>query len=137
MLLVLSVSAVAGVQDQDGDAQTGEPQTVTVHMKNIQFVPARITVTPGTRIIWVNDDPVDHDVTSGISIIGRKARGLPKTKFPDGRFSSGLFGKGKTYETHFDKPGEYPYFCNVHPFMVGNIVVQTADGGKAAVSSPP
>ncbi|HEX6982241.1 MAG TPA: hypothetical protein VF181_05730 [Balneolaceae bacterium] len=37
----------------------------TVRMEGMQFVPSSITITPGTEIIWINDDGVDHTVTSG------------------------------------------------------------------------
>ena len=50
-------------------------------------------VPVGTTVRWVNHDPFTHDVTSGISILGREARQVEKTKLPDGKFSSGLFGK--------------------------------------------
>jgi plastocyanin len=37
----------------------------TVRMNGMQFVPSQITVAPGTEITWVNEDAVDHTVTSG------------------------------------------------------------------------
>jgi len=112
-----------------GDASPEQPAANTsgstiIEIKNLQFVPAEITVARGTRISWVNLDPVDHDVTSGVSITGRKSRGLQQTKFPDGKFSSGLFGKDKSFSMTFDDMGEYSYYCNVHPFMTGKIIVR-------------
>ena len=78
----------------------------------------------GTRVDWVNRDPLAHDVTSGISILGREARNVEKTKLPDGKFSSGLFGQDTTFPYTFDTEGEYPYYCNIHPFMVGKVIVE-------------
>ena len=44
-------------------------------------------------------------------------------------FDSGLAGptaltaKGKTFEHKFDAAGEFPYFCTLHPTMVGKVTV--------------
>lgn len=37
----------------------------TVRMQDLAFTPSQITVSPNTTIIWVNDDEVQHTVTSG------------------------------------------------------------------------
>ena len=72
----------------------------------------QITITKGESIMWENNDSVDHAVTSG----------SPKTG-SDGIFDSGLFGPGKTFTKEFPIAGEYPYFCSVHPWMIGKIFV--------------
>ena len=98
-------------------------EVVVITIKGLRFNPERITVKAGTTVRWVNLDEVDHDVTSGKALTGREARGKKKIKFPDGRFSSGTFGKGRAFTFTFKEEGEYPYFCNVHPFMKGVVVV--------------
>jgi len=95
-----------------------------VKIETFKYHPTVIKIAPGTTVQWFNVDSVAHDVTSGESITGRKSRGLQKTKFPDGIFSSGLFGKNQTFSKTFDELGEYPYYCNIHPFMTGKIVVK-------------
>ncbi len=118
-------------------AATPDPAAISVVVVNIsqlQFQPEKVTVAPGTRVVWKNLDAVDHDVTSGKSVTGRKARGMKQTKFPDGRFASGLFGKGGTFAVTFDKPGEYEYYCNVHPFMTGKILVLESSAESSAES---
>ncbi|RMD85548.1 MAG: hypothetical protein D6808_05020, partial [Candidatus Dadabacteria bacterium] len=72
----------------------------------------------------INEDPFSHDVTSGKALTGRKVRNASKTKFPDGLFSSGLFGEGRSFSYTFEKAGIHPYFCNIHPFMVGSVTVK-------------
>jgi plastocyanin len=104
-------------------AGSKEPEVVIVKIGLLQFNPEEVAVKPGTTIRWMNEDPVDHDITSGISITGRKARGKEKVKIPDGKFQSGLFPAGKTFEVTLTEKGDYPYFCNIHPFMVGKIKV--------------
>jgi len=111
-----------------GDDSRGTKQelsdTVTIKIENLKFVPDDVVVSKGTTIRWINLDPVDHDVTSGKSLIGRATRGMANTKFPDDKFASGLFGKGKSFSVTFDKKGEYKYYCNIHPFMIARIVVE-------------
>ena len=81
------------------------------------YIPATVTIDVGGEITWTNDDTAAHTVTSGTAEDG-----------PDGFFDSSLFMAGTTYEFKFDgfDPGEYPYFCMVHPWMVGTVVVQEA-----------
>ena len=76
------------------------------------YIPYHVTVPVGTEVTWSNDDTAAHTVTSG-------APGAP-----DGIFDSSLFAAGQTYSVTFDEAGEYPYFCMVHPWMVGIITVE-------------
>ncbi len=99
-------------------------QAVAVGIKNLQFVPIELVVAAGTTINWLNLDPLDHDVTSGVSVLGRQTRDMKQTKFPDEKFASGLFGKDKTFSVTLEEKGEYKYYCNIHPFMIAKIVVQ-------------
>jgi len=122
-LSALSFYGCAQKHDVVKPSTSPAPQ-ITISIQNLKFIPQNIQVTPGTIIHWTNRDPVDHDITSGVSINGRKARGLKKTRLPDGKFSSGLFGKNKGFTVTLSKPGEYPYYCSVHPFMTGKIIVK-------------
>ncbi len=47
-------------------AQTPAAPTPTVHIKNFMFVPATLTVAPGTTVTFVNDDDEPHTVTSTV-----------------------------------------------------------------------
>ncbi len=124
-ILTLSLVATSGFgSDEQSGQESSENRAVTIEIKNLQFVPSEVTVAAGTTINWVNLDPVDHDVTSGVSVIGRKTRDMKQTKFPDNKFSSGLFGKDKTFSVTLDEKGEYKYYCNIHPFMIAKLVVK-------------
>ncbi|MFY9300157.1 MAG: plastocyanin/azurin family copper-binding protein [Candidatus Nitrosotenuis sp.] len=79
------------------------------------FVPAEVTVDVGGEVTWSNDDSASHTVTSGD----------PKNG-PDGIFDSNLFLSGQTFSHMFEKEGEFPYFCLVHPWMQGTVIVQEA-----------
>lgn len=87
-----------------------------VEIKHFEFVPAQITVPRGSVVRWVNADVANHQVTTGVPDGGR-AR-------PDGRVASPLLFRGDGFSTSFATPGEHPYYCGVHPFMRGTIVVR-------------
>jgi len=81
------------------------------------YIPYEVTIDVGGEVTWVNDDSAAHTVTSGTPADG-----------PDGLFDSSLFMAGAEYSVKFDdyEPGEYPYFCMVHPWMQGIVAVQAA-----------
>ncbi|HXV51258.1 MAG TPA: plastocyanin/azurin family copper-binding protein, partial [Nitrosopumilaceae archaeon] len=76
------------------------------------FLPSTLTVPAGTTVTWTNDDSAAHTVTSG------------QDATPDGFFDSSLFLAGKTFSYTFDEPGEYEYFCFVHLWMKGEVIVE-------------
>src|SRR4051794_1139001 len=80
----------------------------TIHMQNIQFAPKSDTVKVGQKVTWVNDDDVDHNVTT----TGGAAK-----------FASDNFGKGGTYSFTPTKPGTVQYTCTLHPGMDATLTV--------------
>jgi plastocyanin len=76
-----------------------------VHIKNFMFVPATLTVAPGTTVSFVNDDQEPHTVTSTVKAFD----------------SEGL----DTNQT-LVKAGKYLYICEVHPYMHGTVIVKAA-----------
>ncbi|HSA98250.1 MAG TPA: PEFG-CTERM sorting domain-containing protein [Candidatus Nitrosotenuis sp.] len=83
------------------------------------FAPDAVTVDVGGEVTWTNDDSAAHTVTSG-DIEGG----------PDGKFNSDLFLAGKKFSHKFDEAGEFPYFCQVHPWMKGTVTVQASAEGE-------
>ena len=75
------------------------------------FAPANYTAKVGSTITWVNKDPVAHTVVSSSVPSGA------------GTFSSGPIQYGNVYSVTLTVPGTYKYFCSIHPFMTGTIVV--------------
>jgi plastocyanin len=80
------------------------------------YEPDRVTVSPGGSVIWDNQDNALHTATSG----------NPETAVTDGKFDSGLIGANQASKpiTMPTEPGEYTYFCTLHPFLVGTVTVQ-------------
>lgn len=84
------------------------------------FSPDPANVKVGDNVTWSNDDTMFHTVTSGTGTSDTN-----KGK----EFDSGLSGPtaltttGKTFDHKFTTAGEFPYFCQLHPTMVGKVVV--------------
>lgn len=76
---------------------------------------ANLTIKAGTTVVWVNNTQggIPHNVVSG-------SGGTPNNKFP----TSPIFSPGGQYSYTFTTPGEYPYYCGIHPAMIGWITVQ-------------
>jgi plastocyanin len=79
------------------------------------YEPNSVETTVGSMVTWVNEDTVPHTVTSGTVENTR-----PK---PDGSFDSGIINSGNSLPFAFDKAGEYPYYCMIHPRMTGKITL--------------
>jgi plastocyanin len=77
------------------------------------YIPNTVTIGVGGTITWTNDDTAAHTVTSGTASDG-----------PDGTFDSSIFMQGSTFEFTFAEAGTYEYFCVVHPWMTGTIIVE-------------
>ena len=77
------------------------------------YIPAEITISADTSVIWENADNAAHLATSGTPDGG-----------PDGAFDSGMIMAGGTYEFKFSDKGEFAYYCLVHPWMVGTVTVE-------------
>ena len=77
------------------------------------YVPETVETTVGSMINWKNDDFGPHTVTSGDMTTGKT-----------GVFDSNIMQKGSTFSFLFDKVGEYDYFCTLHPFMTGRVIVK-------------
>ncbi len=71
-----------------------------------------VEILVGDTIVWSNADTAFHTVTSG-----SEADGL------DGLFDSKEFAPGKSFKYKFSEIGHYPYYCTLHPWMTGTIIV--------------
>jgi plastocyanin len=80
--------------------------TVTVTIDNFSFKPNAITVKPGTHIVFKNQDDLPHTVV-----------------IPDMKVASPMMDTDGSYDADFEKPGEFKYFCGIHPMMTGKVIV--------------
>lgn len=86
-----------------------EPASSAVEVKidNFVFQPALITIKAGTQVTWTNKDDIPHTVDS-----------------TEGKFKSAALDTDEKFQFRFTEPGEYPFYCRMHPKMTGKIVVQ-------------
>jgi plastocyanin len=78
-----------------------------VSIDNFTFSPQTLNVSSGQTVVWLNRDDVPHSVVS-----------------TDKHFKSELLDTDEKFSFTFTKPGEYSYFCGIHPHMTGKIVVK-------------
>jgi len=77
------------------------------------FIPSTVVITAGGTVTWENVDNAAHTASSGTAAGG-----------PDGVFDSSLIIAGGSYSVTLDDEGAYPYFCMVHPWMQGTVIVE-------------
>src|SRR5215217_2571692 len=80
------------------------------------YQPNPIQVSVGNTVTWTNNDSQPHTVTSG-------SNGQPDNKFNSSPNFSPLLNPGQTFSFTFTQAGDYPYFCMLHPNMVGTVSV--------------
>jgi plastocyanin len=93
------------------------------------FDPDTITVKKGDKITVTNKDTLPHTVTSGTG---------PSDPNNAKQFDTSIIEAAATADIDTTKlnPGQYPFFCTVHPYMTGKLVVQAGASGPAATTSP-
>ncbi|HET6517008.1 MAG TPA: PEFG-CTERM sorting domain-containing protein [Nitrosopumilaceae archaeon] len=89
------------------------------------YIPATVTVSVGGEVTWSNDDTAPHTVTAGNLKENPDTVG---TSLPNG-FDSGMIMSEETFEHTFDTEGTFDYFCMVHPWMVGTVIVEAEGAG--------
>jgi len=77
------------------------------------FIPNIATVTIGGTVTWENGDTAAHTSTAGSA-----------TEGPSGVWDSSLIMAGSSFSHTFDEAGSFDYFCMVHPWMVGTVIVE-------------
>ncbi|MBI5133391.1 MAG: cupredoxin domain-containing protein [Thaumarchaeota archaeon] len=105
--IVNTTSNTVGVNISAGSSDSKNPEF---------FTPKEVTVAEGVIVVWTNSDATGHTVTSGN--VGDTDTG----KIFDSGFP--LLDSGKKYQFTFKEKGEYSYFCQVHPWMIGKVIVK-------------
>jgi plastocyanin len=78
-----------------------------VHIANFTFQQPSLSLAGGTTVIWINDDDVPHTVVAR-----------------DGSFKSHALDTGDRFSFTFVKPGQFDYYCSLHPHMTGRVTVR-------------
>jgi plastocyanin len=93
-----------------GSTSSSAPSTSagpTVKIQNFMFNPSSLTVKPGTKVTFIQEDSVPHNATATGALA----------------FHTPTMTQGQKYTVTFTKPGTYNYICTIHQYMHGTIVV--------------
>ena len=112
-------SSMTSTNSTGGTSVSIVPNSST--MADKAFSPNPLDAKVGDTVTWTNKDTTFHTVTSGTG---------PSDTTHGKAFDSGLSGptalttQGKTFSHKFMTAGEFPYFCQLHPTMVGKVIVK-------------
>jgi len=107
LLLALATAALLAVLPTLANGEEAKGSGAEVKVDNFTFSPDTLTVPVNSAVTWVNKDDIPHVITSN-----------------EGLFKSKALDTDQEYSYTFTKAGTYPYYCSIHPKMVGKIVVQ-------------
>lgn len=106
--LALSIAGCGGATDSNPEvSSTTAAQGDAVTIKGFEFGPPSLTVAPGTKVTWTNEDSTNHTATAN-----------------NGSFDTGTIKPSARLSATLTKPGTYTYTCQFHPFMKGTITVK-------------
>lgn len=103
----LQAQTVVYLEDGPQEDAPSRLQTVTIANKQMNFIPYVSVVAVGGKVVFANEDPFPHNVFS-----------------PDGeKFNMGNIPQNGAHVRVFKNPGAYSLLCNLHPGMLGYLVV--------------
>jgi len=105
--LGLGVALAAAIPEALPAGEAAAATSAAIRIDNFSFAPPTLVVAPGTTVTWTNADDSPHTVRE-----------------KDGKFKSAALDTDDTFSQTFTAPGEYEYFCSIHPRMVGKVVVK-------------
>jgi plastocyanin len=89
-------------------APSGAPVNAnSVAIRNFAFGPNAISIAAGTQVTWTNQDSEPHSIV-----------------MVDQSFRSAAMDTGGHVSHTFAVPGQYRYFCGLHPQMTGVVIVR-------------
>jgi len=88
------------------------------------FIPSTVTIEVGETVTWENNDTAAHTASGGSAEDGLT-----------GPWDSSLIMAGGSYSYTADTAGTFDYFCMVHPWMSGTLIVEAAGAAEAAAAA--
>jgi plastocyanin len=86
--------------------KSAHAEDIAVHIDNFVFEPKELSLKVGQTVTWTNRDDIPHTVACA------------------GKFRSKTMDSDGTFSFTFTAPGEYKYFCSLHPHMTGAVKVE-------------
>ena len=125
-LAVIAALAFVPFESTTAAEPDGEP-AAKVGMDELDYTPAKVTISEGETVRWKNSSRVPHTVTA----IKEKANNPESVEIPSGAepFGSGLMRPGDTFSHTFEVPGTYKYVCLPHEAkdMIGYVIVKSKE----------
>ena len=116
--VVIEEPEVEEVVVEENGILSGE---VEVTIANLKFTPSEITIKKGTTVLWKQ---VDRSIGgSGGAVNWHNIVEGPPGKRGDHVFKSKELSFNGGFSYKFDEIGEFEYYCEPHPFMIGKITV--------------
>ncbi len=107
-IVAIALAIVTSVRTEARPAGGDQSGKYEVTIDNFSFSPATLTIPAGATVTWINHDDVPHNILSSEGKILR----------------SPVLDTDQKFSYTFNKPGTYPYYCGIHPKMIGKVVVQ-------------
>ncbi|HEU4605620.1 MAG TPA: plastocyanin/azurin family copper-binding protein [Nitrososphaera sp.] len=85
------------------------------------YDPNPINANVGDTVTWTNRDSTPHTVTSGTD-------GQPDGNFDSSPNFNPLMAPQQSFSHTFEAAGEFPYYCALHPNMVGTVIIASGNG---------
>lgn len=95
-----------GGQDTSNTSPTRGATAESVEIQDFAYTPGNLEVPVGATVTWTNYDDAPHTATD-----------------VDGSWDTGMLNKGESASVTFDQPGDFTYYCVVHPDMKARIRV--------------
>src|SRR5687768_8452678 len=95
---------------------TADVTTASSSKTDNAYAPNPINANVGDTVTWTNKDSTPHTVTSGTG-------GQPDGKFDSSPGFNPLMAPQQTFSHTFEEAGEFPYYCGLHPNMVGTVII--------------
>jgi plastocyanin len=112
VILALAAALAAGGcgsgTKRNQGAQVTAPGEAPVRIVSFQFTPQTVTVKPGTKVTWTNDDTAVHSLKDTSPLATPVSQDL---------------GKAATFSITYERPGSYSYICGIHQYMTGTVTV--------------
>jgi len=114
-LIAIAPSAFADHTTAEVDMAVGS-SVVGCETINECYIPHMVTIDVGGEVMWNNIDAMAHTVTAGTPTEGLSEH-----------FDSGLVAPGAMFSHEFTEAGTFDYFCMVHPWMAGAVMVSSEE----------
>lgn len=139
-LLATGATLLVGTAGCTSLGTSGAEGNYDIGMDAIDFLPERLTVTPGTEVVWRNTNSRTHTVTAYEGTLPDGAEyfasgGFDSQEAAVDAYNNALEGglvTDETYSHTFEIPGEYGYFCIPHrDAQMNGIIEVTAETNKS------